>query len=117
MLIGELAREAGLTPATIRFYEKKGLVDTRHRARLGNNYKDYGPAALERLQFIAQAKSAGFTLREVEQFLLNWDNLGPAERRRILLDKISQIDRRMAELAKMRTHLTAKAARYADAGH
>ena len=72
MLIGELAQQAGLTPDTIRFYEKKGLLDTRHMVRKDNNYKDYGLAALERLHLICRVKSAGFTLSETEQWLREW---------------------------------------------
>ncbi len=110
MLIGELAREAGLTPGTIRFYEKKGLLDTRHMERRDNNYKEYGPAALERLHFVSQAKSAGFTLSETVQLFRDWDTLNAAERRKVLGDKVREIDRRMAELEKMKTYLSVKIA-------
>ena len=107
MLIGELARQAGMTPDTIRFYEKKGLLDARHRMRRENNYKDYGPAALERLRLITHVKCAGFTLSEIEQWLREWDTLNPAERREVVLDKIKQMDQKIADLEKMKTYLTA----------
>ena len=117
MLIGELARESGLTLHTIRFYEKRGLLDTRHMTRRSNNYKEYTPAALERLRFISQAKSAGFTLSETAQLLREWDTLNPPERREILLDKIAQIDRRMAELERMKSYLSAKIAAIIGEAH
>lgn len=110
MLIGELAQQAGLTPSTIRFYEKKGLLDTRHLARMSNNYKEYNPTALERLHRVSQAKSAGFTLSETVQLFREWDTLGAGEQKGILLDKIKQIKQRMAELEKMEMHLTEKLA-------
>jgi len=110
MLIGELAREAGLPLSAIRFYEKKGLLGGGHITRRENRYKDYGPKAQERLRFIGQAKSAGFTLTEIEHLLLDWDTLATAERRTILENKITQIERRMAEMEQMRAYLAAKVA-------
>ena len=106
MLIGELARRTVLTPATIRFYERKGLLDIGTTERRSNNYKEYSPAALERLSFIAQAKSAGFTLRETAELLLDWQALELPARRRIILDKIQQIEQRRAELDRMQAHLS-----------
>ncbi len=41
MLIKELAEKTGLTPQTIRFYEKEGFLDTRYIRRRENNYRDY----------------------------------------------------------------------------
>ena len=107
MLISELARLAGLTPDTIRFYEKKGLLDDRHRERRDNNYKDYSVAALERLGHVSNAKCAGFTLSEIVQMYREWDTLGEEERHKLFADKIRQIDRRMEEMEKMKAHLSA----------
>ncbi len=107
MLISELARAARLTPDTIRFYEKRGLLDDRHRTRLENNYKEYSQAALERLHLIAQAKCAGFTLTETEQWFREWDTLDPAKRAEMLQAKVRQIEERIAEMEKMKAHLTA----------
>ncbi len=110
MLIGELAREAGLTRHTIRFYEKRGLLNTGQAERRPNNYKEYSPAALERLRFIAQAKSAGFTLSETADLLRDWHMLDTPARRIVLEDKIQEIEHRKSELNEMQTHLSAKLA-------
>ncbi len=107
MLISELAQQAGLTPDTIRFYEKKGLLDTRHMERRDNNYKDYSPAALERLRLISHSKCAGFTLTEIVQLFRDWDTLSEEKRQEIFLEKINQIDRRMAEIEKVKAYLSA----------
>ncbi len=105
MLISELARRAGLTPDTVRFYEKKGLLDGRHRTRRDNNYKEYSLDALERLHLISNAKCAGFTLSETMQMLRDWNALSEAEQEQIFTDKIAQIERRMGELEKMKDYL------------
>ncbi len=107
MLISELARQTGLTPDTIRFYEKRELLDQRHMERRDNNYKEYGPAALERLRVISHAKCAGFTLSEIVQLFRDWDTLSEEERREIFLEKMEQIDQRMAEMEKMKAYLSA----------
>lgn len=107
MLIGELARQAGLTPDTVRFYEKKGLLDGRHMTRRDNNYKEYGSQALARLRLISHAKCAGFTLGEIVQMLEEWHKLSEGERHALFTDKIAQIERRIAGLAEMKDYLSA----------
>jgi len=66
---GQKRGQDGLTPATIRFCESKGLLDTRHRTLKENSYHDYRPEATEWLRQIGQAKRAGFTLREIAEIL------------------------------------------------
>ena len=41
MKVQELAEKSGLTAHTIRFYEKEGLLDSRHVRRDANNYRNY----------------------------------------------------------------------------
>ena len=50
MQIRDLAIASGATAQTIRFYERRGLLDPAERA--GNGYRRYNDAALSRLQFI-----------------------------------------------------------------
>src|SRR5687768_15671832 len=64
MSIGELARRAGLTASTIRYYEEVGLLP--RSARTGGR-RVFDEPTLDRLMVIAFAKEAGFTLREIRQ--------------------------------------------------
>ena len=107
MLIGELAQRSGLTPDTIRFYEKKGLLDERHMLRRENNYKEYNADALERLTHIARIKRTGFTLSEIERWMREWDTLNPDQRRRVILDKVKEIDGQIAALEEVKSNLMA----------
>ena len=52
MRISELAKRADLTPDTIRFYEKIGLLDESHFRREDNNYRDYYESAFARLELV-----------------------------------------------------------------
>lgn len=52
MRIQELAEKAGLTAYTIRFYEKEGLLDSRHVNREDNNDRIYSEGAIDRLNLV-----------------------------------------------------------------
>jgi MerR family transcriptional regulator, copper efflux regulator len=67
MQIGEVAKKAGVSVQTVRFYERQGLVPSPPRKESG--YRLYGEADLKRLLFIRQAKSLGFSLDEIRVIL------------------------------------------------
>ncbi|MDX2144142.1 MAG: heavy metal-responsive transcriptional regulator [Rhodospirillaceae bacterium] len=67
MTIGRLAKAAGIPVDTIRYYEKIGLLAPPRRSAAG--YRHYGADTLERLGFIGQAKTLGFTLGEIDDLL------------------------------------------------
>ena len=73
MLINELSKRTGLSPHTIRFYEKSGLIKgQRDEKQKSNNYFHYTEAAVEKLALIKDAKAAGFTLNEIAQLIDAW---------------------------------------------
>lgn len=65
--IGELAGQAHVPVSTVRYYERRGLLHPE--GRTSGNYRVYGPAALERLQFIRAAQDNGFTLTDIAQLV------------------------------------------------
>lgn len=65
--IGELAKSVGVNVETIRYYERRGLVDRPPRPARG--YRRYPAATLERLIFIRRAQALGFTLDEIATLL------------------------------------------------
>ena len=67
MLIGELADAVGVTPQTIRFYERKGLLP--HAPRSANGYRTYDDSTKTRLRFITVAQTAGLTLAEIRSII------------------------------------------------
>jgi len=75
--ISQLAQEAGVHVETIRYYERRGLL--REPPRTPAGYRQYSPADLVRLQFIARAKQLGFTLAEVARLAGDRDRDDPAE--------------------------------------
>lgn len=105
MQISELARRSGVPAKTIRYYEAVGLLPAP--ARAGNNYRHYDPAALERLRFIASARSLGFALADVGELLAARDaGNAPCERVLDALDaQLATLDRRIADLLTLRDDL------------
>src|SRR5690606_14867068 len=67
MKIGELARAARCSTETVRFYEKAGLLP--EPARSGGNYRQYGPAHLERLRFIRNCRGLDMAHDEIRALL------------------------------------------------
>jgi DNA-binding transcriptional MerR regulator len=67
LLIGRLAKLAGVKPDTIRFYERSGLLPKPSRTASG--YRVYNDSALNQLRFIRKAQSLGFTLDEIRRIM------------------------------------------------
>ena len=67
LLIGELARAAGISVEAVRFYERRGLIEQPPRPYGGA--RRYPEALVRRIEFIRHAKSLGFTLAEVGEML------------------------------------------------
>lgn len=89
--IGEVARLLGVTPKTLRHYEKIGLIEP---SRLDNAYRVYTPDEVERLQRIRQMQSLGLSLRQIGMILDDAENeqLWNAVLESVLSDIQSEID-------------------------
>jgi DNA-binding transcriptional MerR regulator len=106
MFIQQLAKISGVPAKTIRYYESIGLLPEPERAK--NNYRQYTPEAAERLRFIVSARSLGFTLADIGEFLAARD-AGTLPCKRVLDSfdqRILDLDRRIADLLALRDTLT-----------
>src|SRR3990172_3204706 len=70
LTIGQVARRVGIGIETIRFYERKGLIEEPPRRESG--YRQYGEGDIERLVFIQHAKTLGFSLKEKPRVFACW---------------------------------------------
>lgn len=105
LTIGELARASGLGVETVRFYERRGLIE--RPARPVRGFRAYPRAVIERLAFVRQAQALGFTLKEVRDLLAlqaTPDTDCAAVRGRAAA-KLGQLDTRIARLQNMRAAL------------
>ncbi|TMJ14150.1 MAG: heavy metal-responsive transcriptional regulator [Bacillati bacterium ANGP1] len=103
--IGTLAKEVGVNPRTVRFYEAERLLP--RPARTESGYRVYGDEAAQRLTFIAKAKCLGLSLREIRQILVLRDSgRWPCDSvRQILTDHLGRIDEQMARLQGFKSDL------------
>ena len=109
MTIGTLARKGEVGVETIRYYQRRGLLETPGRSGgngLSGGMRRYGDDDVRRLRFIRQAQAAGFTLEEIRE-LLTLDPCADRDRARGLAQaRIAALDVRIAELQAARTALT-----------
>ncbi len=94
MTISKIANEAGVGIETVRFYERKGLINQPPKPSIGG-YRVYPAEAGERIRFIRQAQELGFSLREIEELLSlrmdpKTDCADVRERAQVKLDEITQ---------------------------
>ncbi|WP_088185767.1 MerR family transcriptional regulator [Desulfosporosinus sp. FKA] len=103
MKIQELAEKSGLTVYTIRFYEKEGLLDSRHVQREENNYRNYSDEALERLKLVKKFQGVGCSLAELKEILWDHDTNTRTNQQVIewVRQKMSEIERKKNELDQM----------------
>ena len=74
MKIREYEKKSGLPRDTIRYYEDIGLLAAPRRS--ANGYRIYTHDHLKALQFITQGKAIGFSLKEIQQGLQRYGELG-----------------------------------------
>ncbi len=105
MLIHELAQQTGVPAKTIRYYEDIGLLPPP--ARQANNYRQYSEAAVERLRFIASARSLGLSLQDIAKILAIRDaGIPPCDHvLATLQERLADIDRRIADMLALRDTL------------
>lgn len=98
MTIGRLARAAGVHVESVRYYQRRGLLGVPRRPAAG--VRRYGEDALARLRFIKRAQDVGFSLREVADLLRL--QRGCRDARSLAAAKLVAVERRMADLARIR---------------
>lgn len=107
MHIGRVAKKIGVTPDTIRFYERNALLPRPPRSAGG--FREFADTDVATLEFIRQVQGLGFTLKEVRELLeLRQQRLQPcAPVRRRLEQKLVHVRRKLADLQKLEHDLHA----------
>ncbi len=111
MRIGELAKTAGVTPDTIRYYEREGLLPTPERTPSG--YRDYRHDILDELRFIKNAQASGLKLSDVREVMqIAEGGRAPCEHVRATVTvRLAEVEERLRELRSLRTTLKSTLAR------
>jgi len=103
MTIGRLAKEAGVNIETIRYYQRRGLLDEPQRPMSG--HRRYPVAAVERIAFIRRAQQYGFSLAEIQVLLRYADGKNWRETRSIAEKKYESLSLHVGQLNRMRRML------------
>ena len=106
LTIGKAATAAGVGVETVRFYERKGLIEQPPKP-LDTGFRLYPEETVQRVRFIRQAQEIGFSLREIEELLsLRADPTADCSHvRERAAAKLEEVDRKMGQLGRIRTAL------------
>lgn len=110
--IRQYADAGGVGVETVRFYQRKGLLETPSRAA---GIRRYGAGDVRRLRFIRSAQRAGFTLEEIRELLALDAGHDHPRARELARARIAKLDAHIAELEAARDSLKRLARRCAAA--
>jgi len=98
--IGEAARLVGVSPATLRLYERRGLLPQTARSDAG--YRKYSPDDLRRARLVRRARRLGLTMSQVAEALSADGGKGL---RQLLHAHLARMESEMRRHARLQRHL------------
>lgn len=103
--IGQAAAATGVSAKMIRHYESVGLLPAAARTEAG--YRQYGPADVQTLRFIRQARDLGFSIAEITRLVSLWHDRERSSRdvKALAEAHIDALDRKLQELGAMKAAL------------
>ena len=113
--IGELARQTGFTPKTLRYYEEAGLLRPDGRSQSG--YRLYHDAAVERLRLVRSARGLGLRLTDIRRILeISDEGKMPCVHVIEVVDReLERVDTQMERLNDLKTGLSSLRSRLSEA--
>ena len=108
LTIAGLAREGDVGVETVRYYQRRGLLDTPDRpggSGASGGIRRYGADDVRRLRFIRSAQAAGFTLEQIGELLALDATDDRARARELANERIEALDAKIQELERVRASL------------
>lgn len=104
--IGALSKRTGCNIETIRYYERIGLMP--HPARTDGGHRLYGEDLARRLGFVRRGRELGFTLDQIRTLLglVDGRRYTCAQVKRITIEHLDEVRRKVADLGKIERVLT-----------
>jgi MerR family mercuric resistance operon transcriptional regulator len=103
LTIGILAKRGGVNVETIRYYQRRALLEEPLKPRGG--FRRYPEESVKRVLFIKRAQALGFTLEEIQGLLALDERKACMETRGIAAHKVELITEKIAVLSKMKKSL------------
>lgn len=104
LTIGTLAKRGSVNVETIRYYQRRGLL--QEPAKPQGGFRRYTPDAVRRVRFIKRAQTLGFTLEEIMGLFTLDERKACSETRGIASHKLELIEEKIADLSKMKRALS-----------
>ena len=109
LTIAGLARAGGVGVETVRYYQRRGLLNTPDRsggAGYGGGVRRYGEPDVRQLQFIRSAQTAGFTLEQIAELIALDATDDRARARELATERIRALDAKISEMKAARAALS-----------
>jgi MerR family mercuric resistance operon transcriptional regulator len=104
LTIGALAKHGGVNVETIRYYQRRGLLEEPPKPRGG--FRHYASESVKRIHFIRRAQALGFTLDEIRGLLDLDEQKACRHTRDVAVQKLELIEQKIADLTKMQKALS-----------
>ncbi|MGX0875965.1 MerR family copper efflux transcriptional regulator [Roseovarius sp. MBR-154] len=104
MNISDVARDTGLPPKTIRYYEEIGLI---RPLRSENGYRVFRDSDVHKLAFLGRARTLGFSIEDCRTLLALYEDQdrASADVKQVAQDHLNQIEDKIAQLQSMQATL------------
>ncbi len=109
LTIARLARAGGVGVETVRYYQRRGLLETPERpggGGYGSSVRRYSEQDVRRLRFIRSAQAAGFTLEQIAELIALDATDDRARARELARERIAALDAKIAEMKAARDALS-----------
>jgi DNA-binding transcriptional MerR regulator len=114
--VADLAKEAGVTPATIRYYSRTGLLHAKRDPN--NDYRYFSPADVNRVQFIRKAQELGLKIADIKSIFASVEEgkapCGTVET--LVRERLEAIKRQIDELRATRDRIVSAITEWEENG-
>ena len=102
MQVQKVAKDLGVSPDTVRYYTRAGLLEPNRKP--ANGYKDFSEEDRHRLRFILSARHLGFSVADIVQILEHADKgESPCQLvRQLIEDRLDEVNKRFEDMARLK---------------
>lgn len=104
LTIGKLARELEVSVETIRYYQRRGLLNQPSKPKMGG-FRAYGEADVARVRFIKRAQLMGFSLAEISELIVHMEDTNCHAAKTLAEAKLKVIETQLVELERIQETL------------
>lgn len=104
LTIGILAKRSGVNVETVRYYQRRGLL--QEPSKPAGGYRQYSLETVKRVRSIKRAQTLGFTLEEIGGLLELDERKACLETREVAAQKLTLIEEKISDLSRIKKALS-----------